>query len=103
MIPVGIQVQYLHAQERPVKEFFVTVQETTVTLLEDPKKEVTVWAYALKGEQPSVPGPVIRVNKGDLVKVHFSNTHNLPHAMHFHGVHPFTIYYGWEWPEGHGA
>jgi FtsP/CotA-like multicopper oxidase with cupredoxin domain/cytochrome c5 len=91
MFPVGIQVQYLHAQERPVKEFFVTVQETTITLLENPKKEVTVWAYALKGEQPSVPGPVIRVNKGDLVKVHFSNTHNLPHTMHFHGVHPFTM------------
>jgi FtsP/CotA-like multicopper oxidase with cupredoxin domain len=91
MFPVGIQVQSLHAQERPVKEFFVTVQETTITLLENPKKEVTVWAYALKGEQPSVPGPVIRVNKGDLVKVHFSNTHNLPHTMHFHGVHPFTM------------
>jgi manganese oxidase len=91
MFPVGIQIQSLHAQERPVKEFFVTVQETTITLLENPKKEATVWAYALKGEQPSVPGPVIRVNKGDLVKVHFSNTHNLPHTMHFHGVHPFTM------------
>lgn len=87
----GVLVQSLHAQDRPVKEFFVTVQETTITLLEDPKKEVTVWAYALKGEKPSVPGPVIRVNKGDLVKVHFTNTHNLPHTIHFHGVHPFNM------------
>ena len=88
---LGFLVPPLHAQDRPVKEFFMTVQETTITLLEDPKKEVTVWAYALKGEQPSVPGPVIRVNQGDLVKVHFTNTHSLPHTLHFHGVHPFVM------------
>jgi FtsP/CotA-like multicopper oxidase with cupredoxin domain len=87
----GIHAHNLYAQERPVKEFSITVQETTITLLEDPQKEVTVWAYALKGEKPSVPGPVIRVNKGDLVKVHFTNTHHLPHTMHFHGVHPFNM------------
>jgi len=91
MISGGIHVHTLYAQERPVKEFSITVQETTITLLEDPKKEVTVWAYALKGEKPSVPGPVIRVNKGDLVRVHFTNTHSLPHTMHFHGVHPYNM------------
>jgi len=91
IISVGIHGHTLYAQERPVKEFSITVQETTITLLEDPKKEVTVWAYALKGEKPSVPGPLIRVNKGDLVRVHFTNTHSLPHTMHFHGVHPFNM------------
>ncbi len=91
IMSLGIPIQNLHAQDRPVKEFEITVQETTITLLEDPKKEVTVWAYALKGQKPSVPGPVIRVNKGDLVKVHFTNTHSLPHTMHFHGVHPFNM------------
>jgi len=87
----GTHPHNLYAQERPVKEFSITVQETTITLLEDPQKEVTVWAYALKGEKPSVPGPVIRVNKGDLVRVNFTNTHTLPHTMHFHGVHPFNM------------
>jgi len=87
----GYLVDPLQAQQRPVKEFSITVEEMTITLLEDPKKEVTVWAYALKGQKPSVPGPVIRVNKGDMVRVHFSNTHNLPHTMHFHGVHPFNM------------
>ena len=87
----GFLVSPLHAQDRPVKKFSITVEETTITILEDPKKEVTVWAYALNGAKPSVPGPVIRVSKGDLVKVHFTNTHNLPHTMHFHGVHPFTM------------
>jgi len=91
IISGGVHIQNLQAQDRPVKEFEVTVQEMTITLLEDPKKEVTVWAYALKGEKPSVPGPLIRVNKGDLVKVHFTNTHSLPHTMHFHGVHPFNM------------
>jgi len=91
IISGGILIQNLHAQDRPIKEFEITVQEMTIGLLEDPKKEVTVWAYALKGEKPSVPGPVIRVNKGDFVKVHFTNTHSLPHTMHFHGVHPFNM------------
>ena len=91
MIAGALHVQNLYAQERFVKEFSITVQETTIILLEDPKKEVSVWAYALKGEKPSVPGPVIRVNKGDLVRVHFTNTHTLPHTMHFHGVHPFNM------------
>ena len=84
-------VDCLHAQERIVREFFMTVEETTLTLLKEPRKEVTVWAYALKGEKPSVPGPIIRANKGDLVKIHFHNTHHLPHTMHFHGVHPFNM------------
>ncbi|MFZ1745002.1 MAG: multicopper oxidase domain-containing protein [Nitrospirales bacterium] len=87
----GIYDHIIYAEEIPVKEFSITVEEMTMTLLEDPKKDVTVWAYALKGEKPSVPGPVIRVNKGDLVKVHFTNTHQLPHTMHFHGVHPFNM------------
>jgi mono/diheme cytochrome c family protein/plastocyanin len=88
---LSLNRETLHAQGPPVKEFFVTVQETRITLLEDPKKEVTVWAYILKGEKPSVPGPVIRVQKGDLVRVHFFNSHTLPHTMHFHGVHPFIM------------
>ncbi len=87
----GIYDHIIYAEEVPVKEFSITVEEITITLLENPKKEVPVWAYALKGEKPSVPGPVIRVNKGDLVKVHFTNTHQLPHTMHFHGVHPFNM------------
>lgn len=87
----GIYAPIIYAEEVPVKKFSITIEEMTITLLEDPRKEVTVWAYALKGEKPSVPGPVIRVNKGDLVKVHFTNTHHLPHTMHFHGVHPFNM------------
>ena len=87
----GIHGHTLYAQEQSVKEFFITVQETSLTLLKDPQKEVTVWGYALKDENPSVPGPMIRVNRGDRIKVHFTNTHTLPHTMHFHGMHPFIM------------
>jgi hypothetical protein len=48
----GSHAHNLYAQERPIKEFSITVQEMTITLLEDPKKEATVWAYALKGSIP---------------------------------------------------
>lgn len=33
----------------------------------------------------SVPGPTIRVNQGDLVKVEFANPHGFPHTVHWHG------------------
>jgi mono/diheme cytochrome c family protein/plastocyanin len=79
------------AAEQPVKEFTMVVQEKTIQLLDDPKKEVTVWAYGLEGQEATVPGPVIRVQVGDLVRVHFKNTHRLPHTIHFHGMHPFNM------------
>lgn len=79
------------AAERVVKEFTMVVQERTIPILDDPRKEVTVWAYGLEGEEATVPGPVIRVQAGDLVRVHFKNTHSLPHTIHFHGAHPFNM------------
>ncbi len=79
------------AQNRPVKEFTMVVQEKAISLMDDPKKAVTVWAYGLEGQEATVPGPVIRVQVGDLVRVHFKNTHTLPHTIHFHGTHPFVM------------
>lgn len=79
------------AAEGAVREFTMVVQENTIPLLNDPKKEVTVWAYGLDGQPATVPGPVIRVQVGDLVRVHFKNTHRLPHTIHFHGSHPFNM------------
>lgn len=79
------------AEGRPVKEFRIFVKEKTIQLLEDPLKQVTVWAYGLEGQEATVPGLVLRVQVGDLVRVHFRNTHTLPHTMHFHGEHPFVM------------
>ncbi len=38
------------AQNRPVKEFTMVVQEKAISLMDDPKKAVTVWAYGLEGQ-----------------------------------------------------
>src|SRR5829696_5390404 len=34
-----------------------------------------------------VPGPTLRANEGDLLRVHFVNAGTHPHTMHFHGIH----------------
>lgn len=40
------------------------------------------WAYNGK-----VPGPTLRVDQGDLVRINFTNAGSHPHTMHFHGFH----------------
>jgi FtsP/CotA-like multicopper oxidase with cupredoxin domain len=34
-----------------------------------------------------VPGPTLRANEGDLLRIHFTNAGSHPHTMHFHGIH----------------
>ena len=34
-----------------------------------------------------VPGPTLRANEGDLLRIHFVNAGSHPHTMHFHGIH----------------
>ena len=34
-----------------------------------------------------VPGPTLRANEGDLLRIHFTNAGTHPHTMHFHGIH----------------
>jgi FtsP/CotA-like multicopper oxidase with cupredoxin domain len=40
------------------------------------------WTY-----NGQVPGPTLRANEGDLLRVHFVNGSTHPHTMHFHGIH----------------
>ena len=68
----------------PVKEFHLEAVEKEIEL--HPGKRVKAWTY--NGE---LPGPLIRVTEGDLVRVHFTNNHTLPHTIHFHGAHPFAM------------
>lgn len=35
-----------------------------------------------------IPGPTLRANEGDRIRIQFSNGSNMPHSMHFHGFHP---------------
>ena len=56
-----------------------------------------VWAFCgegdgvepVHGEACGVPGPTLRVTKGDTIRLTFENTHTVPHTVHFHGWHNF--------------
>ncbi len=43
----------------------------------------TGWAY-----NDRIPGPTIRCNEGDRIRIHFTNATGHPHTIHFHGIHP---------------
>lgn len=78
----GGAVQPQNAQA--VKEFTLEAKETPVELY--PGKNVTAWTF-----NGQLPGPVLRVTEGDLVRIRFYNNHTLPHSLHFHGDHPFEM------------
>lgn len=67
-----------------VKEFHLEAVEKELELY--PGKRVKAWTY-----DGQLPGPLVRVTEGDLVRVHFTNHHALPHTIHFHGAHPFAM------------
>ena len=38
-----------------------------------------------------IPGPTIRCNEGDRIRINFLNGSGHPHTMHFHGIHPANM------------
>lgn len=40
------------------------------------------WTY-----NGQVPGPTIRCNEGDRLRINFTNNGSHPHTIHFHGIH----------------
>jgi manganese oxidase len=67
-----------------VREFTLEVHQIMTEIA--PGVEVEQWAFGFPGEEPSVPGPEIRVQEGDLVRITLDNTHAQPHTLHFHGI-----------------
>jgi FtsP/CotA-like multicopper oxidase with cupredoxin domain len=63
------------------------VREWTITAYD---KEIEIapgiffpgWTY-----NGRIPGPTLRCNEGDLLRVKFVNAGTHPHTMHFHGIH----------------
>jgi len=47
--------------------------------------------YCAPGAEPTLPGPLIRGTKGDLMRLTFKNTHEKPHTIHLHGFHRNNI------------
>jgi FtsP/CotA-like multicopper oxidase with cupredoxin domain len=80
-VGVGVRISFGNKDaKRPVKEFSIAVAETEHELYPGGPKLMT-WAF-----NGQVPGPVLRVTEGDLVRVHFTNKHTSNHTLHFHGL-----------------
>ena len=65
---------------RPVKEFRLSIAEHEHEFYPGGPK-IQSWAF-----NAQIPGPVMRVTEGDLVRVHFTNNHTSNHTLHFHGM-----------------
>ena len=48
-----------------------------------PGVKYPAWTY-----NGRVPGPTLRANKGELLRIRFVNGSEHPHTIHFHGLHP---------------
>lgn len=82
---VGTAESPIRDAEMPaIREFHIEAVERSIEL--HPGKWATMWTF-----NGQVPGPLIRVTEGDLVRVHFYNNHTLPHTIHFHGSHPYSM------------
>ena len=62
---------------RTVREFELVAVDTTITIA--PGVEFSAWAY-----NGQVPGPTIRVEEGDLVRIEFTNAGEHAHTIHPH-------------------
>ena len=62
-----------------VKEFRIPIRDATVEIA----KGVTYKGWTFGG---TVPGPVIRVREGDLVRIRLVNEASLPHSIDFHAA-----------------
>lgn len=69
---------------RRVREFDLTASTTLLQL----NPAVTFKAWAVNGR---VPGPTLRAQAGDRLRIHFRNEDSTSHSLHFHGVHPAAM------------
>src|SRR5207247_2062541 len=67
------------ASAAPVKEFRIPIRDATVEIA----KGVTYKSWTFGG---TVPGPVIRVREGDLVRIRLVNEASMPHSIDFHAA-----------------
>ena len=69
---------------RTIREFRLVAQSTTLQL----NSAVTFNSWNCNGR---VPGPTLRANQGDRVRVLFYNKGGHSHSLHFHGTHPSNM------------
>lgn len=66
---------------RTIREFNFEARNSTLQLT----KAVDFASWNINGR---IPGPTIRANVGDRVRVIFHNQAGHSHSLHFHGIHP---------------
>ena len=69
----------LPATNARIREFVIPVTHETIEIADGVKYEG--WTFG-----GTVPGPVIRVREGDLVRVKVVNKSNMPHSIDFHSA-----------------
>lgn len=67
------------ASKADVKEFVIPIVDDTVEIADGVK--YAGWTFG-----GTVPGPVIRVRQGDLVRIKVVNKANMPHSIDFHAA-----------------
>ena len=66
---------------RTLREYTITAQNRIIEVV--PGVNFAAWTF-----NGRVPGPTIRVDEGDRVRITHHNASDHPHSLHFHGVHP---------------
>lgn len=67
-----------------VREFDLVATQREIEIIKGVK--FPAWTY-----NGTVPGPILRVNEGEILKVQFGNASEHPHTIHFHGIHPANM------------
>ncbi|MBA3531654.1 MAG: multicopper oxidase domain-containing protein [Ardenticatenales bacterium] len=65
---------------RTLREFKMNAVDKEIEIA--PGVFFPAWTY-----NGRVPGPTLRANEGDMIRVHFGNGSSHPHTIHFHGLH----------------
>jgi FtsP/CotA-like multicopper oxidase with cupredoxin domain len=66
---------------RPIREYNISAGDIEIEIA--PGVYFPAWAY-----NGRVPGPSIRANENDHLRINFANFGTHPHTLHFHGFHP---------------
>ncbi len=71
---------YTDADGRVVREWQIIAVDREIEIA--PGLFFPAWTY-----NGQVPGPTLRCNEGDRLRIQFVNNGSHPHTMHFHGIH----------------
>ncbi len=69
------------ASGRVLREWTIVAHDKEIEVA--PGVRYAAWTY-----NGRVPGPTLRAREGERLRIHFVNSSDHPHTMHFHGLHP---------------